>query len=50
MRIQAKFVESFGALADIGPAVSVFGSARVTPQHPYYRLSQEVGDRLVEAG
>ncbi|NLI19193.1 MAG: TIGR00730 family Rossman fold protein, partial [Actinomycetales bacterium] len=31
MRIQAEFVEGFGALADIGPAVSVFGSARTKP-------------------
>ena len=31
LRIQAEFVEGFGALAELGPAISVFGSARVKP-------------------
>ena len=31
LRIQSEFVEGFGALADLGPAVSVFGSARTVP-------------------
>src|SRR3712207_7939696 len=31
LRIQSEFVEGFGALADLGPAVSVFGSARTKP-------------------
>ena len=31
MRIQSEFVEGFGALAELGRAVSVFGSARVAP-------------------
>ena len=34
MRIQAEFVEGFGALAELGPAISVFGSARATPDDP----------------
>ncbi|MCH9816667.1 MAG: hypothetical protein K0U64_09515, partial [Actinomycetia bacterium] len=50
MRIQAEFVEGFGTLADLGPAVSVFGSARVSREHPYYRMGKEVGERLVAAG
>lgn len=50
MRIQAEFVEGFGALAEIGPAISVFGSARVKPETPEYELGVEVGRRLVEAG
>ncbi|ANC30903.1 TIGR00730 family Rossman fold protein [Isoptericola dokdonensis] len=50
MRIQAEFVEGFGALAEIGAAVSVFGSARTRPDHPDYALGEEVGRRLVEAG
>ena len=50
MRIQSEFVEGFGALADIGPAVSVFGSARTTPEHPNYELARQVGSKLVEAG
>src|SRR6187402_2573835 len=36
LRIQAEFVEGFGALAELGPAVGVFGSARTLPGDPYY--------------
>jgi uncharacterized protein (TIGR00730 family) len=50
MRIQSEFVEGFGALAELGPAVSVFGSARTKPGSPYYALAEEVGGRLVRAG
>ena len=50
MRIQAEFVEGFGALADLGPAVSVFGSARTPEGTPDYEMGIEVGRRLVEAG
>ena len=50
LRIQAEFVEGFGALAELGPAVSVFGSARVQADEPEYALGMEVGRLLVEAG
>ncbi len=50
MRIQAEFVEGFGALAELGRAVSVFGSARVPRDEPEYALAMEVGRLLVEAG
>jgi uncharacterized protein (TIGR00730 family) len=50
LRIQAEFVEGFGALAELGPAVSVFGSARVHHDDPEYALGLEVGRLLVEAG
>ena len=50
MRIQSEFVEGFGALAELGPAVSVFGSARTKPDDPAYALGIEVGRALVEAG
>lgn len=50
MRIQSEFVEGFGALAEVGPAVSVFGSARVRPGSPYYDDAQAVARGLVEAG
>ena len=50
LRIQSEFVEGFGALAELGPAVSVFGSARTKPDSPFYELGIEVGRRLVEAG
>ncbi|MBO0813141.1 MAG: TIGR00730 family Rossman fold protein [Microlunatus sp.] len=50
LRIEAEFIEGFGALAEIGPAISVFGSARTQPGTPEYALGEEVGRRLAEAG
>lgn len=50
MRIQSEFVEGFGALAEVGPAVSVFGSARTKPDDPHYALARDVARGLVEAG
>jgi hypothetical protein len=50
MRIQAEFVEGFGSLAELGPAISVFGSARTKPDSPDYSRAQEVGKALVDAG
>ena len=50
LRIQAEFVEGFGALANVGPAVSVFGSARTLPADPYYLLAEEVAAGLARAG
>ena len=50
LRIQSEFVEGFGTLAELGPAVSVFGSARTKPDHPTYELGVRVGRALVEAG
>src|SRR4051812_2672283 len=50
LRIQSEFVEGFGALAELGRAISVFGSARVHQDDPEYALAIEVGKRLAEAG
>ena len=50
MRIQSELVEGFGALAELGPAIGVFGSARTAPDHPYYAMAEEVGAKLVQAG
>ena len=50
MRIQSEFVEGFGALAEVGPAVSVFGSARTHADEPAYGLAVDVARLLVEAG
>jgi len=50
MRIQSEFVNGFGALAELGPAVSVFGSARARPDSAAYRTAREVGRALVTAG
>jgi uncharacterized protein (TIGR00730 family) len=50
MRIQSEFVEGFGSLADLGPAIAVFGSARILPDDDQYAQAEQVGRRLVEAG
>ncbi len=50
LRIQSEFVEGFGLLAELGPAVSVFGSARTKPADPEYRIGRELGAALVAAG
>src|SRR3954468_24528141 len=50
MRIQSEFVEGFGALAELGPAISVFGSARTPRDSPEYEAGVRVGRALVEAG
>jgi uncharacterized protein (TIGR00730 family) len=50
LRILAEFVEGFDALAGLGPAVTVFGSARVAEGHPTYILAREIGRRLAQEG
>jgi uncharacterized protein (TIGR00730 family) len=50
LRIQSEFVEGFGSLAELGPAISVFGSARTRTDDPYYALAEQLGRRLSEAG
>ena len=50
LRIQSEFVEGFGALAELGPAVSVFGSARTKPGDPTYQLGVQLGSALARAG
>jgi hypothetical protein len=50
LRIQSEFVEGFGALAELGPAISVFGSARSKPGDADYAAAEEIGSKLVRAG
>ena len=50
LRIQAEFVEGFGALAELGPAIACFGSARTKPDDPTYARGEEVGRKLTAAG
>ena len=50
LRIQSEFVEGFEALAKVGPAISVFGSARTRPDEPLYRAAQRIGQLLAERG
>jgi uncharacterized protein (TIGR00730 family) len=50
LRIVSEFVEGFDALAAIPPAVSVFGSARISEDDPTYAAAQKVGAELAKAG
>ena len=50
LRIQSEFVEGFGTLAELGPAVSVFGSARTPRDHPTYARAEDLAGRLARAG
>jgi uncharacterized protein (TIGR00730 family) len=49
-RITTEFENGFRKLFEIGPAVTVFGSARYKEDHPYYKMTREVGRKLAEAG
>jgi uncharacterized protein (TIGR00730 family) len=50
LRILSEFVEGFDALAAVGPAVTIFGSARVKPESPDYELARGIARRLAEQG
>ena len=50
LRIMAGFIRGFRALHFVGPCVTVFGSARFTEDHRYYRLARRVGGELARRG
>jgi uncharacterized protein (TIGR00730 family) len=47
-RIMAEFVDSFETLSQVGPAVTVFGSARVLPTNPYYKATVRLAEALAK--
>ncbi len=49
-RVEAEFVRGIEGLAQLGPAVTVFGSARFKEDHPYYGLARAVGRELAKKG
>lgn len=49
-RIQAELIDGIETLSDLGPAVTVFGSARLPPYSPYYRATEQFTRRLSDAG
>lgn len=49
-KIMSEFVEGFEKLARIGPCVSIFGSARTTPDNKYYKLAEEIAYKLTQRG
>jgi uncharacterized protein (TIGR00730 family) len=50
LRIMSEFVDGFDALAEVGPAVTVFGSARVNESSPVYEQAREIGRSLAREG
>jgi uncharacterized protein (TIGR00730 family) len=48
--IMAEFVEGIESLSDVGSAVTIFGSARVKPDDPYYKKAEHLATRLAEEG
>ena len=50
LRIMGEYVEGFDSLADLGPAVSVFGSARLPDNDPSYAQAEELGRKLAQRG
>jgi len=49
-RIMSEFVEGFEVLSKVGPAVTVFGSARISPDDKYYKLATQIAKALSKAG
>ena len=47
-RIISEFVEGFEMMSTVGPAVSIFGSARTTPESPFYQQAYDIARKLVE--
>lgn len=49
-KIMSEFVEGYERLSQIGPCVSIFGSARTKEDHPYYKLAEEIAFQLTQKG
>jgi len=47
-RIMAEFVDSFHTMSQVGPAVTIFGSARTKPSDKYYRAAQDIAKGLAK--
>lgn len=49
-RIVAEFVDGFETMTNLGPSVSIFGSARIKPATPYYNLAVDVAESITRRG
>lgn len=49
-KVISEFVEGFETMNELGPCISIFGSARTQPDHKYYKLATDVASRLVQEG
>jgi len=49
-KIMAEFVQAFETLSKIGPCVSIFGSARTQADNPYYKMAEDIAEKLTLKG
>ena len=49
-KIMAEFVQAFETLSKIGPCVSIFGSARTKPDNKYYKIAEDIAQKLTKKG
>lgn len=49
-RIISEFVDGFESMTNIGPSVSIFGSARLQPTSPYYNMAIDVAQKVAQRG
>ena len=49
-KIMAEFVQAFETLSKIGPCVSIFGSARTQPDNSYYKMAEDIAEKLTHKG
>ena len=49
-KIMAEFVQAFETLSKIGPCVSIFGSARTKPENKYYKIGEDIAQKLTKKG
>ena len=49
-KIMSEFVQAFETLSKIGPCVSIFGSARTQPDNPYYKMAEDIAEKLTLKG
>ncbi len=49
-KVMSEFVEGFEKMSRIGPCVSIFGSARTSREHPFYKIAEEIGNKLTAKG
>lgn len=49
-KVMSEFVDGYETLSKIGPCVSIFGSARIKPEHEYYKLAVDAAYKLTQKG
>lgn len=49
-KVMAELVEGYEKLSKIGPCVSIFGSARLKPEDPYYQMAVEIAEKITQLG